>query len=297
MKRNPAKISLARRERKLAYLLIAPAIIYLAATMIIPLLWAFGISLTDKVVGVNPQFVWFDNYVAVFEDDLFWKSVFNTLIFTVFSVGFKVILGTILALVLHEPLRGRGVYRALLLLPWTIPNVVSVLTWQWLYSDVGGVLNYILLQTHLIDAPIGWLSTPATAMFSVILVNVWKGTPFLALTILAGLQTISEDLYEAAKIDGANAVQRFRYVTLPGVKNVLILGMLVTTVWTLNNFEGVWLMTGGGPINSTQIISTLSYSYAFQSMNIGKAITVSVIAFPFILILVRAATRYTLNSD
>ena len=285
------------QERRLAYFLISPALLYLLATMLIPLLWAFGISFTDKMVGSTPHFIGLGNYIEVIKDNVFWRAVINTIVFTIFAVGFKVVLGTILALVLNEPIRGRNIYRALLLIPWTISNVVAVLTWQWLYSDVGGVLNYILMSLNLIDKPVGWLAGPSIAMFSIVLVNVWKGMPFLALTILSGLQTISEDLYEAAKIDGANTIQRFFNITLPGIKNVLIIGTLVTTIWTLNNFESVWLLTGGGPLNSTQIFSTLSYSYAFQSLNIGKGITVSIIVFPFILMLVQAATKQTLQSE
>ena len=286
-----------RREERLAITLISFALIYLIVTMVVPLIWAFVVSFTDKKIGGTPQFNGLANYAEVLKGKLFWKSAYNTVVYTVSSVSLKVILGMILALILNEPLKGKNVWRALLLLPWTIPNVVATLTWRWMLSDVGGVFNHLLQSLHLIDAPVGWIATPGAAMFSVILVNVWKGMPFLALTIYAGLQTIPGDLYEAARIDGSSAFQRFLYITLPNVKSVLLLGTLVTTIWTLNNFESVWLMTGGGPVNATQLLSTLSYTFAFKFGNIGKAITVSVLSFPLILMLVRAATKHTLDNN
>jgi len=284
-------------KKRLAYLLIFPAFGYIVFSMLSPLIWSFYTTFTDKTIGSGGAFIGIQNYIDVLSNRVFWVAVKNTLIFTLGSVFFKIGFGMLLALILNESIRGKNVYRALLLLPWTIPNVVSVLTWQWIFSDVGGVFNNIMMNLGIINAPLGWLSNPRLAMVSIVIVNIWRGTPFLALTLLSGLQTISGDLYEAARIDGAGVFQRFINITLPGVKNVLVLGSLVTTVWTLNNFEGVWLMTGGGPLNSTQIIATLSYSFAFQSYNISKALTVSAIAFPFILLLVRAATKYTLDRE
>lgn len=284
-------------KKRMAYLLILPAFGYIVFSMLAPLIWSFYTTFTNKMIGSEGTFIGLKNYIAVLNDRVFWRAMGNTLIFTIGSVVFKVGFGMVLALILNDSIRGKNVYRALLLLPWTIPNVVSVLTWQWIFSDVGGAFNTILMNLGIIKAPLGWLSDRSLAMVSIMIVNVWRGTPFLALTLLAGLLTISADLYEAGKIDGAGMFQRFWHITLPGVKNVLVLGSLVTTVWTLNNFEGVWLMTGGGPLNATQIIGTLSYSYAFQSYNIGKALTVSAIVFPFILLLVRAATKYTLDSE
>lgn len=284
-------------DRRTAMLLMSPVIIYLTLTMVIPLLWALAYSFTDKMIGTKGSFVGFKNYIELIQDKTFIKAVINTLLFTSVSVFFKVFFGLILALILNENLKFRNVYRALLLLPWSIPNVITVLTWQWLLSDVGGVLNFILLKLGVVSSPIGWLATPRMAMFSVILVNVWKGTPFLALTILAGLQTIPSDLYESSAIDGANMFQRFLYVTLPSVINVISLGALVTTIWTINNFELVWLLTGGGPMDATQLITTLSYTIGFKNLYVGKAITISIIAFPFIVLLVHEATKKTLAED
>lgn len=185
----------------------------------------------------------------------------------------------------------------MLFLPWTIPTIVSVFTWQWIYSDVGGVLNALLLKTGLIDSPVGWLATPDLAMFSVILVNVWRGIPFMGIAILAGLQTVSKEMYEAAMLDGAGAIKRFFYMTLPSVKEVTILSSVITTIWTLNDFEIIWLLTRGGPDNGTQVLSTLSYTVGFLNMSLGKAIAISVITLPPLIMLINYVTKRSLASD
>ena len=184
-----------------------------------------------------------------------------------------------------------------MILPWTIPTIVSVFAWQWIYSDVGGALNRILMVLHITDHQIGWLSTTNMAMFSVILVNVWRGTPFIAISVLAGLQNISPDLYEAASLDGANVIQRFLYVTLPSVKNVIILAAFVTTIWTLNDFEIVWLMTRGGPSHATELVSTYSYIQGFMNSDIARSIAASLILVPILVILVHYVTKSSLAEE
>jgi multiple sugar transport system permease protein len=203
----------------------------------------------------------------------------------------------IMALVLNEDIKARSLFRALLILPWTIPTLISVYTWQWMYSDVGGALNYILMSLGIIKQQVGWLAVPWLAMTAVIVVNVWRGVPFLGISILAGLQTIDGSLYEAAKIDGANMFKQFWYITIPSVKNVVILASIVTTIWTLSDFEIIWLLTHGGPSNATQVISTLSYTYGFLNLYLGKAIAISIFAFPPLILLVHYITKKTLDSE
>ena len=237
-------VSMEQKEKKLAVILIAPAVIYLILIMGLPLIWAVYTSLTDKVIGAaQVNFVGLSNYIEIIKDPVFQKSAMN------------------------QPVRGRGGIRVAMILPWTIPTIVSVFAWQWIYSDVGGALNRILMVLHITDHQIGWLSTTNMAMFSVILVNIWRGTPFIAISVLAGLQNISPDLYEAASLDGANVIQRFLYVTLPSVKEVIILSAFVTTVWTLNDFEIVWCMTRGGPSHATELVSTYSYIQGFMNQH------------------------------
>ena len=287
-----------QREKKLAMILIAPVVLYLILVMGLPLLWAVYTSLTDKVIGAaDVRFIGLANYIDIIKDPVFQKALFNTFIFAFFAVFGKVILGVIMSLTMNQSVRGKSVMRVAMILPWTIPTIVSVFAWQWIYSDVGGALNRILMILHITDHQIGWLSTTSMAMFSVILVNIWRGTPFIAISVLAGLQNISPDLYEAASLDGANILQRFFYVTLPSVKNVIILAAFVTTIWTLNDFEIVWLMTRGGPSHATELVSTYSYIQGFMNSNIVCSIAASLILVPILVVLVHYVTKSSLADE
>ncbi|NTZ20124.1 sugar ABC transporter permease [Paenibacillus sp. JMULE4] len=283
-------------DHKLAYVLVSPVVIYLLAIMVLPFGWAVYLSFTNKVVGVPATFIGLNNYIELVKDSLFWKAVWNTILFTAAAVIAKTVFGMIMALVLNEKIVFRNLFRVLLFLPWTIPTIVSVFTWQWIYSDVGGVLNFLLLKTGIISQPVGWLSTPDLAMFSVILVNVWRGIPFMGIAILAGLQTISKEMYEAAMLDGAGAVKRFFYMTLPSIKEVTILAAVMTTIWTLNDFEIIWLLTHGGPDNGTQVLSTLSYTIGFLNMSLGKAIAIAIMTMPPLIMLINYVTKRSLSS-
>jgi multiple sugar transport system permease protein len=284
-------------EGRLVFWLIAPTFGYLLLVMLAPFCWAIYISLTDKMIGISGKFIGLRNYWELITDSLFLKALVNTFIFTFFAVVLKVFFGMIMALVLNEDIKARSFFRALLILPWTIPTLISVYTWQWMYSDVGGALNYILIHLGIIKQQVGWLSTPWLAMTSVIIVNVWRGTPFLGISILAGLQTVDAGLYEAAKIDGANMFRQFWYITIPSIKNIVILASIITTIWTLGDFEIIWLLTHGGPSNGTQVISTLSYTYGFLNLYLAKAIAVSIFLFPVLILLVHHITKKTLESE
>lgn len=285
-----------RLDNKLAYLLMSPVLIYLLAVMLLPFGWALYLSFTDKTVGMSAHFIGFGNYIDLFRDAMFWKAVKNTIIFTGAAVLLKTVFGMIMALVLNEKIIFRDVFRVLLFLPWTIPTIVSVFTWQWIYSDVGGVLNYLLLKVNAIGRPLGWLAQPDLAMISVIVVNVWRGIPFMGIAILAGLQSVSKEMYEAAMLDGAGAVKRFFYMTLPSVKEVTILAAVMTTIWTLNDFEIIWLLTRGGPNNGTQVLSTLSYTIGFLNMSLGKAIAIAILTMPPLIMLINYVTKRSLPS-
>lgn len=291
-------MGMEQKEKKLAIILIAPVVLYLVLVMGLPLLWAVYTSLTDKVIGAaEVNFIGIANYIDIIKDSVFQKALFNTFIFAFFAVIGKVVLGVIMSLTMNQPVRGRGIMRVAMILPWTIPTIVSVFAWQWIYSDVGGALNRILMVLHITDHQIGWLSTTSMAMFSVILVNIWRGTPFIAISVLAGLQNISPDLYEAASLDGANVIQRFFFVTLPSVKNVIILSAFVTTIWTLNDFEIVWLMTRGGPSHATELVSTYSYIQGFMNSDIARSIAASLILVPILVLLVHYVTKSSLADE
>ncbi|MDI4645188.1 carbohydrate ABC transporter permease [Cohnella hashimotonis] len=285
-----------RLDNKLAYLLMSPVLVYLLAIMLLPFGWALYLSFTDKTVGMPAHFIGLGNYVDLLKDPTFWKTVKNTIIFTAVAVVLKSAFGMVMALVLNEKIIFRNLFRVLLFLPWTIPTIVSVFTWQWIYSDVGGVLNYLLLKINAIGRPIGWLAKPDLAMMSVIIVNVWRGIPFMGIAILAGLQSVSKEMYEAAMLDGAGAVKRFFYMTLPSVKEVTILAAVMTTIWTLNDFEIIWLLTRGGPDNGTQVLSTLSYTIGFLNMSLGKAIAIAIMTMPPLIMLINYVTKRSLAS-
>ncbi len=283
--------------RRLGIALISPVVIYMLIVMVFPFIWALFVSLTDKKVGSEGAFIGLQNYGEIMKDPLFWRSVLNTVIFTAAAVLLKVVFGVVMALLLNERIVFRNLNRALLILPWTIPTMVSVLIWQWIFSDISGVLNYILLNLHLVEERVGFLASRSLAMGAVVLVNAWRGIPFVGISVLAGLQCIDGTLYEAATIDGANVLQRFRSVTLPMIKNVTILATIVTTVWTLGDFEIVWVLTKGGPSNGTQILSTLSYTYGFMNMDIGKALAVALISFPPLAVLIHFTTKRMLDQS
>lgn len=266
--------------------------------MLFPLVWSVFISLTDKRTGVDSSFIGLTNYFNLFKDPIFWQTCKNTFVYAGSAVVLKVIFGMGLALVLNNQLlKYKGTFRALSFLPWAMPTLVSVYTWKWIFSDIGGALNRILQVINVIERPIGWFSTPDLAMFAVIIINIWRGIPFVGVSILSGLQTINNDMYEAAQIDGANTIKQFIYITLPSVKNVVLLATVITTIWTLNDFEIIWLLTRGGPDNGTQVFSTLSYTYGFLNRDLGLSVAISVVSLPISMLLVGFAARQSMSEN
>lgn len=183
------------------------------------------------------------------------------------------------------------------MIPWTLPNIVVVYNWRWIFNPSGGIANHILKSLHLIDKDLVWFGTAGLALFTVVVANVWRGTPFFGVSILAKLQTIPEDYYEAAELDGAGIMQKFRYITFPEVKDVTLLSMLMSTIWTINEFETIWLMTGGGPNGATEVMNVYSYKTAMRSMMLGRGIAVSVLAMPVLMILIGILTRKMLPEN
>lgn len=284
-----------RSTATLGFLLVLPVVIYLIALQAYPFVSAFLTSLTDKRIGSTGTFVGLQNYVDLVGNPQFQRTVRNTIVFTVGSIGIKFVLGLIMALVLNQNLIFKNLWRALLFLPWTIPTIVTVLTFSWMYSPTGGVFNTILLKTNLVDIPIDWLGKPANAMFAVILTNVWRGTPFFGISLLGALQGVPQEQYEAAELDGATVWQRFRHVTLPSIRDVALLVTLVSTIWTLNDFQIIWVLTRGGPANTTQVFSTLTYTTAFENLYLARAIAISVISVPVLALLIGWVTRTVLE--
>lgn len=284
-------------NRIFPYLLIAPVAIYLIAVLLGPLMYGVGLSFTNKTIGLPAKFIGLDNYIKLWSNGEFIVAAKNTFIYTILTVAFKVFFGMIMALLLNSAIRFKNTIRGIMLIPWAVPTVVTVIIWKWMFSDVGGVFNAVLMGAGIIDTKVAWLSTPVMAFISVIMVNVWRGTPFIGVSVLSGLQSIPTDIYEAAKMDGANKWQEFWNITLPSVKDVLLLSTLVTTIWTFSDFEIIWLLTKGGPINATQVISTLGYSLGIQRMNTGQAMAASIMFMPILILMINIWTGKSLGKE
>ena len=289
--------SRGKKNTRFAYAVDSPLVIYLAAVLIYPLLWGLYISFTSKTIGGPANFTGLKNYQKLLGDPEYRRSIMNTVVFTALSIAFKIFFGMLMALALNQKFKGRNLVRALLMIPWTLPNIVVVYNWRLIFNPSGGIANHILKSLHLIDKDLVWFGTAGLALFTVVVANVWRGTPFFGVSILAKLQTIPEDYYEAAELDGAGIMQKFRYITFPEVKDVTLLSMLMSTIWTINEFETIWLMTGGGPNGATEVMNVYSYKTAMRSMMLGRGIAVSVLAMPVLMILIGILTRKMLPEN
>jgi multiple sugar transport system permease protein len=293
------RFGLRYRERQwlLGYALIVPAFAFVVGLIIYPAIWGVYFAFTDKVIGKPEQFVGLANFAYMLAWPDFGLMIWNTILLTVVAVAVKAAVGMTMALALNENIPFRSAIRGLLFLPWTVPSFVAGLLWRWLYDDQNGLFNWALLNLHLISAPISFLGTTELAMPAVISVVVWKGFPFFGIAYLAGLQAIPQDQYEAAQVDGANVFQRFRYITIPGLQHVMLITVMLSTIWTANTFDLVWIMTGGGPSNATQVFSYLTYVQGVSNGRIGEAATIPLMAMPFFAGLIIVMTRYMLSRE
>jgi multiple sugar transport system permease protein len=267
--------------------MLLPLVIFVIGMLAYPFFSALYLSFTKKILGQVPEFIGLANYIELITEDLRFRRVaFNSIIYTVSAVALKLIFGMIMALVLNQPIRARGFFRGLLLLPWVMPTVVTALTWRWIFDGTFGVLNYILLGLHLVEMPIPWLADRIFAMVAVILVNAWRGFPFFGVSLLAGLQTIPQELYEAAEVDGASILQRFRHITLPGLRGVIIVTTMLSTIWTFNDFALPLILTRTGPNDATNIFGTYTYQVGFIGSRLGYGIAATAIMMPFLFALI-----------
>lgn len=291
------KTLLEQRENRFAYLVNAPIVLYLVCILLFPMVWGVYMSLTNKSIGGDAVFIGLKNYTRLLQTSEYRLSLKNTLVFTFFSIILKLFFGLLMSLALNVEFKGRNLVRALLMIPWTLPNIVAVYNWRWIFNPSGGIANYLLKTFGLIEKDLIWFGSAGLAMTAVVVANVWRGSPFFGISILAKLQTIPKDYYEAAEIDGANVWQRFLHVTLPEIKDVILLSTLMSTIWTLNEFETIWLLTGGGPNGSTQVMNVYSYRTAMRSMMLGRGIAVSVLAMPILFLLISVLTRRMVSDD
>ena len=278
---------------RLGYLFVLPIIVLVLALVAYPFVYAVYLSMTRKYVGVPPVWVGLDNYVKLTWDGFFQRAVVNSFVFTFSSVAVKLVIGMTMAVVLTTPIRFRGFFTGVLLIPWVAPTVVSALNFLWIYDYSLGVLNYLLVRVlQVLPQGVGWLSEPDTAMASVIAVNIWRGFPFFGISFLAGMRSIPNELYEAAAVDGAGPVGRFRYVTLPGLKNIVIIVALLSTIWTFNDFQIVYILTKGGPGGATQVLPVFTYEVAFGAQRLGEAIAVALYMLPALAAVIIVLARY-----
>ncbi len=304
MSASPGTVLPVRRRRPIgslvAYAYMSPTLIVMTVMMAVPIVLVFGYSfLSNVVTEKNPVFVGVENYVTLLTDPVFLTAGANTLVFTITSVFFHLTLGLTFALMLNSTLMPRfaaSIFRTIYILPWVFTASIVVILWQ-LMLNPNGVINYILESVHLIDQKVEWLSNRDLALGTVAFINIWAGYPFFMISLLAGLQGISSDLYEAAKVDGAGAVSRFIHITLPQLKPIIIAMAMLDFIWNMQQFSIVWLATGGGPVNATETIATYTYKLAFSKYEFALSSTSGVILFAISMIVALVYVRHQKARD
>ena len=281
------------RESFLGPLFISPALLLIALLVAYPFGMAIYLALSNAFIGRPSTFIGLRNFINLWDNDTFRQTFQNAFVFTGISVAFKLVLGVSLALLLNEALWFKRLIRGAVLLPWVIPTALSTLGWWWMFNSLYSVVNWTGIAMGLLDPPgPNWLGQKYYAMAAVVLVNIWRGLPFFAITILAGLVAIPKDLYEAAETDGAGAGRRFWYVTLPLLKPVLAIVVPFSTIFTFSEFNIVYVLTHGGPINATHLFATLSRQIGLESGRIGEGAAISLYLFPVLMFVVWAQLRF-----
>ncbi len=276
--------SYEKKERRIGIQLLLPSVAFVGILIIIPILYDF--YLTFHYVSVfnprNPKFVGFENYIRLLNGEAFWSDLVTAIIYTFSSVALQLLLGLAVALFLNQNFVGRNLLRGIVLLPYLIPTVCVVFIAKWMLDPMYGIVNTILRSS--VGLSVNWLGAPGAAMASAIAVNTWKFFPFVEIALLARLQTISPTLYEAAGIDGATSFHKFMHITLPQLASVMFVVALLRTIWTFNDFQLIYILTAGGPMNSTEILPLLAYREAFSKGNIGMGATVAVFMALFLFL-------------
>jgi len=260
------------RENKIGFVL--PALALLSLVTVYPLCYVVYLSLHRKLLIFDiSRFIGFDNYLFLIGDDRFWNALGNTVYFTGVSVCLELLLGLCIALLLNRAFRFKGLTRAVVLLPWAIPTVVSARMWEWMYNTDFGILN------HLLGAKVNWLGNPLWALNAAVFMDVWKTTPFVIILLTAGLQVIPQELYQAARVDGADSRACFRRITLPLLKPVILVVLVFRTLDAFRAFDAIYVLTGGGPANASETLSIYAYKILFQTLQFGYGSAVSVVVF------------------
>ncbi len=272
-------------DKHLGIIFLIPGLSVIVFILAYPVITNIFISFTNKhLIYRGYKFVGFENYIMTFKEDVFNIALFNTFIFTFASIILQLLIGLITALILNKPLKGIIFFRLALIIPYAFPPIVIAMLWKWLLSKMYGVYNFFLMNLNFIDQPVPWLGHPDTSMIATVVVNVWFGFPLFTLGILAGLQSIPSEQYEVARIEGANWYQTFWYVTLPNILTIVGIIIILRTIWVFNTFDLVYVLTGGGPLNSTMTLPIYSYIVGWKNGLLGETAAVAMFLF-FILMI------------
>ena len=280
------------REGAFSWLMLTPGVAFLLAFVAYPFFYGIWLSLQDRPVARSGVFVGLANFVTLAHDAVFWQVTRNTFVYTAVTTVLKLLGGLAMALVINQAFRGRNLVRAFLLLPFIVPTILSVVAWMWIFDPTFSVINWVLVHSGVITTGFSWLGNATLSMVSIIIVNTWRGIPFYGITILAGLQTISPDLYEAAAIDGATVRQRFLHVTLPIIKPILIIVTMFSVIFTFSDFQIVYALTHGGPANATQLFVTYAFDLGMSGGQLGMGAAAALAMLPALAVMIVALTLY-----
>jgi len=286
------------RQGVLAYILLLPGLLILAAFIGWPFITSLWLSVTDQSVSTSvARFVGLENFTSALKSQIFLQTVRNTFVYTGVTVVFKLGFGLGLAVLMNQSFRLKNLARAALLLPWIVPTALSAIAWLWLFDATFSVFNWAIVRSGVADRGINWLGEGGWAMTSIIIANIWRGTPFFAISILAGLQTVDRELIDAAAVDGASPWQRFWRITIPLIRPVVLIVLLFSTVQTISDFQLVYVLTRGGPANGTHLLGTLAYDVAVRAGQLSQGAAISLYMFPVLIICVVALLVYMRRSS
>jgi multiple sugar transport system permease protein len=277
------------KDRRIGYLFILPAFAYMLLVIGYPLIYNFilsfqDVSLTNLATG-DSRFIGWENYYALLKDPVFWISLKNTFVYTIGSIFFQFIIGFLLALFFNQKFRLAPFLRGVLMMSWLIPLTITALLFKFMMGSETGIINYVLLAFGIIQQPMEWLTNPQMALWAVIIANIWVGIPFNMILLSAGLSSLPEEVYESASLDGANAFQKFFYITVPLLRPVILVVMILGFIYTFKVFDLVYVMTGGGPINSTEVLSTYAYSLSFNQFHFSLGAAAANILFIILFVI------------
>lgn len=298
----PAEVAARSKKKRnlVPFAFLSPTIILLVILMLIPIVMVIGYSLMDNVImKTNPVFAGFNNYVEVLGSEIFRTAVLNTTFFTTVSVGAHLVLGLVFSTLLNSRLLNgatKALFRVIYVLPWLFTVAIIAILWRLLLNP-NGVVNYVLVTLGITDTGAEWLSSPGTALFAVTFINIWAGYPFFMVSLLAGLQGIPRDLYEAARVDGASGLQQFVNITLPQLRPIIVSMAVLDLIWTSQQFALIWMTTGGGPINATEMLSTMTYKMAFSNYQFSLASASAVIILVMSMVLAYFYVRHQKARD